>query len=182
MIFELDKKAAKQFIKFVSKEAEKDSPKIAPTPFFYEYEVDYKSTFSTIVGKYEMNINEAYVKRESFVTCTKSLGQILALINKPAANLLGIIIANLEFEANYIVLSEKDFISITNYSKQAFYSAISELVDKQVIRVTNKKSVYIINHNILFKGNIIDFTVKYKRKFPNGCITDETGRVIINGK
>lgn len=179
MLFELDKKAAKRFIKSVSKEAEIDSPKIAPTPFFYEYEIDSKVKFKEVIGRYEMAVSEKSIKRESFVTCTKSLGQILAFLSKPAANLLGIIIANLEFEANYIVMSEKDFISITNYSKQAFYSAVSELVDKQVIRLTNRKSIYIINHNILYKGNVSKFIGMYKAKFPDSCVTDETGRVII---
>lgn len=50
-----------------------------------------------------------------------------------------------------------------------------------VIKATTRKSVYIINHNIIFKGSIGDFIKEYNKYYENvDVIINEKGKVILN--
>lgn len=44
-----------------------------------------------------------------------------------------------------------------------------------------RKSVYIINHNIIFKGSIGDFIKEYNKYYENvDIIINDKGKVILN--
>lgn len=49
-----------------------------------------------------------------------------------------------------------------------------------VIKATTRKSVYIINHNIIFKGSIGDFIKEYNKYYENvDVIVNDKGKVVL---
>lgn len=45
---------------------------------------------------------------------------------------------------------------------------------------TNRKSVYVINHNIIFKGSIGDFIKEYNKYYENiDVIVNDKGKVVL---
>lgn len=49
-----------------------------------------------------------------------------------------------------------------------------------VIKATTRKSVYVINHNIIFKGSIGDFIKEYNKYYENiDVIVNDKGKVVL---
>lgn len=49
-----------------------------------------------------------------------------------------------------------------------------------VIKATTRKSIYIVNHNIIFKGSIGDFIKEYNKYYENiEVIINDKGKVIL---
>ena len=75
-------------------------------------------------------------------------------------------------------------------SIRSFYEGLSVIVRNEsphicsgdalkLLARTTKKSIYVVNHNIIFKGKLEKFIEIYKEKFPNPCELDSKGKVII---
>ena len=87
-------------------------------------------------------------------------------------------------------ISEKEFVNWSGISARSFYNAINALLrpalpypcagdNLALLAATTKKSIYVVNHNFIFRGNYDEFVTLYELKFPNGCKLDSKGRVII---
>lgn len=64
---------------------------------------------------------------------------------------------------------------------ETFYNGLNILYNFDVIKATTRKSVYIINHNIIFKGSIGDFIKEYNKYYENvDVIINDKGKVILN--
>lgn len=70
---------------------------------------------------------------------------------------------NIDFNSNVIKFTEKDIIDEYSISVETFYNGLNILYNFDVIKATTRKSVYIINHNIIFKGSIGDFIKEYNK-------------------
>lgn len=70
---------------------------------------------------------------------------------------------NIDFNSNVIKFTEKDIIDEYSISVETFYNGLNILYNLDVIKATTRKSVYIINHNIIFKGSIGDFIKEYNK-------------------
>lgn len=68
---------------------------------------------------------------------------------------------NIDFNSNVIKFTEKDIIDEYSISVETFYNGLNILYNFDVIKATTRKSVYIINHNIIFKGSIGDFIKEF---------------------
>lgn len=82
---------------------------------------------------------------------------------------------NIDFNSNVIKFTEKDIIDEYSISVETFYNGFNVLYNFDVIKATTRKSVYVINHNIIFKGSIGDFIKEYNKYYENI-------NVIINDK
>lgn len=57
---------------------------------------------------------------------------------------------------------------------------ISNMKYFDVIKATTRKSIYVINHNIIFKGSIGDFIKEYNKYYENiDVIVNDKGKVVL---
>ena len=169
---------------------------IIATPFTIDPE--YVDKHITI--KFESNIKEKefistakQVKLGNYCICMQSIGDMFPYWqNKSAyANLvIAYILKNIQLYGNYVEISEKEFVNWSGISARSFYNAINALLrpalpypcagdNLALLAATTKKSIYVVNHNFIFRGNYDEFVTLYELKFPNGCKLDSKGRVII---
>lgn len=58
------------------------------------------------------------------------------------------------YQNNVVDNNKKYIIDEYSISVETFYNGLNILYNFDVIKATTRKSVYIINHNIIFKGSI----------------------------
>ena len=69
---------------------------------------------------------------------------------------------------------------IQKLQKTSFYNAIADAIANKLIAKTTRKSIYVVNHNMIFKGNLGEFIAKYKIKYPNGAKVDSFGKILLS--
>ena len=194
--FSFETKANKRVKEIIADKSTNKVENIIATPFTIDPE--YVDKHITI--KFESNIKEKefistakQVKLGNYCICMQSIGDMFPYWqNKSAyANLvIAYILKNIQLYGNYVEISEKEFVNWSGISTRSFYNAINALLRPAVphpcagdnlalLAATTKKSIYVVNHNFIFRGNYDEFVTLYELKFPNGCKLDSKGRVII---
>lgn len=194
--FSFETKANKRVKEIIADKSTNKVENIIATPFTIDPE--YVDKHITI--KFESNIKEKefistakQVKLGNYCICMQSIGDMFPYWqNKSAyANLvIAYILKNIQLYGNYVEISEKEFVNWSGISARSFYNAINALLRPSVpypcagdnlalLAATTKKSIYVVNHNFIFRGNYDEFVTLYELKFPNGCKLDSKGRVII---
>lgn len=194
--FSFETKANKRVKEIIADKSTNKVENIIATPFTIDPE--YVDKHITI--KFESNIKEKefistakQVKLGNYCICMQSIGDMFPYWqNKSAyANLvIAYILKNIQLYGNYVEISEKEFVNWSGISARSFYNAINALLrpalpypcagdNLALLAATTKKSIYVINHNFIFRGNYDEFVTLYELKFPNGCKLDSKGRVII---
>lgn len=194
--FSFETKANKRVKEIIADKSTNKVENIIATPFTIDPE--YVDKHITI--KFESNIKEKefistakQVKLGNYCICMQSIGDMfLYWQNKSAyANLvIAYILKNIQLYGNYVEISEKEFVNWSRISARSFYNAINALLrpalpypcagdNLALLAATTKKSIYVVNHNFIFRGNYDEFVTLYELKFPNGCKLDSKGRVII---
>ena len=194
--FSFETKANKRVKEIIADKSTNKVENIIATPFTIDPE--YVDKHITI--KFESNIKEKefistakQVKLGNYCICMQSIGDMFPYWqNKSAyANLvIAYILKNIQLYGNYVEISEKEFVNWSGMSARSFYNAINALLrpalpypcagdNLALLAATTKKSIYVVNHNFIFRGNYDEFVTLYELKFPNGCKLDSKGRVII---
>lgn len=194
--FSFETKANKRVKEIIANKSTNKVENIIATPFTIDPE--YVDKHITI--KFESNIKEKEfistakrVKLGNYCICMQSIGDMFPYWqNKSAyANLIiAYILKNIQLCGNYVEISEKEFVNWSRISARSFYNAINALLrpalpypcagdNLALLAATTKKSIYVVNHNFIFRGNYDEFVTLYKLKFPNGCKLDSKGKVII---
>lgn len=194
--FSFETKANKRVKEIIADKSTNKVENIIATPFTIDPE--YVDKHITI--KFESNIKEKefistakQVKLGNYCICMQSIGDMFPYWqNKSAyANLvIAYILKNIQLYSNYVEISEKEFVNWSGISARSFYNAINALLrtalpypcagdNLALLAATTKKSIYVVNHNFIFRGNYDEFVTLYELKFPNGCKLDSKGRVII---
>lgn len=194
--FSFETKANKRVKEIIADKSTNKVENIIATPFTIDPE--YVDKHITI--KFESNIKEKefistakQVKLGNYCICIQSIGDMFPYWqNKSAyANLvIAYILKNIQLYGNYVEISEKEFVNWSGISARSFYNAINALLrpalpypcagdNLALLAATTKKSIYVVNHNFIFRGNYDEFVTLYELKFPNGCKLDSKGRVII---
>lgn len=194
--FSFETKANKRVKEIIADKSTNKIENIIATPFTIDPE--YVDKHITI--KFESNIKEKefistakQVKLGNYCICMQSIGDMFPYWqNKSAyANLvIAYILKNIQLYGNYVEISEKEFVNWSRISARSFYNAINALLrpalpypcagdNLALLAATTKKSIYVVNHNFIFRGNYDEFVTLYELKFPNGCKLDSKGRVII---
>lgn len=194
--FSFETKANKRVKEIIADKSTNKVENIIATPFTIDPE--YVDKHITI--KFESNIKEKefistakQVKLGNYYICMQSIGDMFPYWqNKSAyANLvIAYILKNIQLYGNYVEIPEKEFVNWSGISARSFYNAINALLrpalpypcagdNLALLAATTKKSIYVVNHNFIFRGNYDEFVTLYELKFPNGCKLDSKGRVII---
>ena len=194
--FSFETKANKRIKEIIADKSTNKVENIIATPFTIDPE--YVDKHITI--KFESNIKEKefistakQVKLGNYCICMQSIGDMFPYWqNKSAyANLvIAYILKNIQLYGNYVEISEKEFVNWSGISARSFYNAINALLrpalpypcagdNLALLAATTKRSIYVVNHNFIFRGNYDEFVTLYELKFPNGCKLDSKGRVII---
>lgn len=194
--FSFETKANKRVKEIIADKSTNKVENIIATPFTIDPE--YVDKHITI--KFESNIKEKefistakQVKLGNYCICMQSIGDMFPYWqNKSAyANLvIAYILKNIQLYGNYVEISEKEFVNWSGISARSFYNAINALLrpalpypcagdNLALLAATTKKSIYVVNHNFIFRGNYDEFVTLYELKFPNGYKLDSKGRVII---
>ena len=194
--FSFETKANKRVKEIIADKSTNKVENIIATPFTIDPEyVDKHITikFENNVKEKEFTSTAKQVKLGNYCICMQSIGDMFPYWqNKSAyANLvIGYILKNIQLYGNYVEISEKEFVNWSGISARSFYNAINALLrpalpypcagdNLALLAATTKKSIYVVNHNFIFRGNYDEFVTLYELKFPNGCKLDSKGRVII---
>lgn len=194
--FSFETKANKRVKEIIADKSTNKVENIIATPFTIDPE--YVDKHITI--KFESNIKEKefistakQVKLGNYCICMQSIGDMFPYWQNKSvyANLIiAYILKNIQLYGNYVKISEKEFVNWSGISARSFYNAINALLrpalpypcagdNLALLAATTKKSIYVVNHNFIFRGNYDEFVTLYELKFPNGCKLDSKGRVII---
>ena len=194
--FSFETKANKRVKEIIADKSTNKVENIIATPFTIDPE--YVDKHITI--KFESNTKEKefistakQVKLGNYCICMQSIGDMFPYWQNKSvyANLIiAYILKNIQLYGNYVEISEKEFVNWSRISARSFYNAINALLRPAVpypcagdnlalLAATTKKSIYVVNHNFIFRGNYDEFVTLYELKFPNGCKLDSKGRVII---
>ena len=194
--FSFETKANKRVKEIIADKSTNKVENIIATPFTIDPE--YVDKHITI--KFESNTKEKefistakQVKLGNYCICMQSIGDMFPYWQNKSvyANLIiAYILKNIQLYGNYVEISEKEFVNWSEISTRSFYNAINALLRPAVphpcagdnlalLAATTKKSIYVVNHNFIFRGNYDEFVTLYELKFPNGCKLDSKGRVII---
>lgn len=194
--FSFETKANKRVKEIIADKSTNKVENIIATPFTIDPE--YVDKHITI--KFESNIKEKeftstakQVKLGNYCICMQSIGDIFPYwLNKStyAGFIIGYILKHIQLYGNFVEIPEKEFVNWSGISARSFYNAINALLrpalpypcagdNLALLAATTKKSIYVVNHNFIFRGNYDEFVTLYELKFPNGCKLDSKGRVII---
>lgn len=194
--FSFETKANKRVKEIIADKSTNKVENIIATPFTIDPE--YVDKHITI--KFESNTKEKefistakQVKLGNYCICMQSIGDMFPYWqNKSvyAGFIIGYILKHIQLYGNYVEILEKEFVNWSGISTRSFYNAINALLRPAVpypcagdnlalLAATTKKSIYVVNHNFIFRGNYDEFVTLYELKFPNGCKLDSKGRVII---
>lgn len=194
--FSFETKANKRVKEIIADKSTNKVENIIATPFT----IDPKYVDKHITIKFESNIKEKefistakQVKLGNYCICMQSIGDMFPYWqNKSsyAGFIIGYILKHIQLYGNFVEIPEKEFVNWSGISARSFYNAINALLRPAVpypcagdnlalLAATTKKSIYVVNHNFIFRGNYDEFVTLYELKFPNGCKLDSKGRVII---
>ena len=194
--FAFETKANKKVKEIIADKTNSKLENIIATPFTIDPE--YVDKHITI--KFESNTKEKefistakQVKLGNYCICMQSIGDMFPYwLNKSAyaGLIIGYILKHIQLYGNFVEIPEKEFVNWSGISARSFYNAINALLrpalpytcagdNLALLAATTKKSIYVVNHNFIFRGNYDEFVTLYELKFPNGCKLDSKGRVII---
>jgi len=113
---------------------------------------------------------------------TRVLEPILPNLGKIALRVLWHIIFLLQPNSNCVKFSTYMADQIHGTQKSgATFKEVSKLEQYGLLRRTNHRSVYVVNHNLFFKGNLKEFAEKYKQLYGDKiCELTENGYVILD--
>lgn len=161
-------------------ETRKRLNKIVQSPF------EINNTLKTVYQNNVVDNNKKYIITRqdycrNFVTINIDFISNMKYFDKGANTIFIHICKNIDFNSNVIKFTEKDIIDEYSISVETFYNGLNVLYNFDVIKATTRKSVYIINHNIIFKGSIGDFIKEYNKYYENvDVIINDKGKVPIS--
>lgn len=155
---------------------------ILPSDFGFELEQLEQELLNTLgSGGNEYKLIRKVLKGKLYGIIDIRLELMRPKMTSCSSAIISYIIVNLPINCNYIEFTNKNISDFyKTFDGRTYTAAINELVNKKVIRLTNRKSLYIVNHNYIFKGNIIKFIENYNKKYENIVPSlDENGNIII---
>lgn len=136
------------------------------TSLFSIINTNYQITKRTIIGKqYTMIGNEFIIRKH--------------LLSRNAQILVDYICINIGWCSNAIIFKEEDVMNFHSMGRNEYYNALDELINVNLLRKTTRKSIYIINHNYIFRGSLSEFIQIYTVAYPNPTKVNEDGRIVI---
>lgn len=175
-------KCRNEFVEDISKTANKVSNNIIPSPFIVDrIKVQYQ-VFDDILNK--TIVKEYYVNRE--YGCVENyFSAISSNFSYSGLTILCKLIGLLQLNKNYLYLPTKVLEVLCKLDVKSVVKGINELIINKVLARTNRKGIYVVNHNIIFKGDYYKFEETYNKLFGKlnveDIIDNETNKVHIDG-
>lgn len=136
--------------------------KIVVSPFVNTRIKITKEEYDSTIKKHI--IHEYYINR-SF-SCIEDYFTYLSInFSISAFRVFHIISMLLDKDCNYVYVPIEVVETFYKTNKREVLKGINELISKNIIIRTNRKSFYVINHHIIFKGNVNDFEINYNKTF-----------------
>lgn len=171
---------AKAYINAGVEERKKKVAKILPSPFFHEPEFKDIEILKDDIKKMKV-FKGFYIKSGYTQISLNCLDIIDELADNPTiVRLIKYIAVNIEYDSNKIILSSSDenIIKIIK-APNNFSRYIDKLQEYNIIARTNKRGIYVVNHNMIFKGTYTTFIDDYMKIYPNSNIIIDDKKVII---
>lgn len=137
------------------------------TSLFNIINTNYQITKRTIIGKQFTMIGDDFIPTKH-------------LLSRGAQIIIDYICYNIAWCSNAIKFTKDDIFLFHKMDDHCYYRALDELININFLRKTTKKSIYIINHNYLFKGSLHDFVEIYRIAYPEPTKVNEDGKIIID--
>lgn len=171
---------AKAYINAGIEERKKKVDRILPSPFFYEPEFKDIEILKDDIQR--MKVFKGFYVKSGYtqisINCLEIIDELAD--NPNIIRFIKYIAANIEYNSNKIILSStnEDIIKIIKASNN-FSRYIDKLEEHHIVARTNKRGVYVVNHNMIFKGTYTTFVDDYMKIYPNSNITVDDNKVII---
>lgn len=149
---------------------------IAPTAFAVNKERIQKSLIDSTLNAINVTFNP--IKQEkNFIQTSRHWNYVALSANGVVRNMMISILDNLKANSNIVDVSDNQYATINS---RCYYRAILELEKQELIRLTNKKYVLIINHNDIFLGDFNKFCELYNEYYGDReVVVDGRGRIIL---
>lgn len=127
------------------------------------------------------NINKLGIKGRDCVGVAMEVLDKERYFNEAALHLFNYICRNLSYMSNVIEFTESSITEYYNIKPHTFYKALQTLYTANVLKPTTRKSVYIVNHNYIFRGNYTEFIQLYKEMYSDkDVIVNEDGKIVLD--
>ena len=149
---------------------------LAPTVFAVSKEITQKDIYSSTLNVINVNFNP--IKRiTGFIQTSYHWNYCLINISAQALCIVGSILDNLKANSNLVDISNNKY-AVSN--SRNYYRGVVELEKHNLIRLTNKKHIIVINHNDIFLGNFNRFCELYNDIYGDMEVSvDGRGRIIL---
>lgn len=173
-------KAAKRVREILSNRAAKLVENIGPTVFDTDIQIEDRtitSLFNIVNTNYQ--ITKKTIVGKPYVVLGIDLFYHKHLLSRNAQIIVDYICINIGWCSNAISFKEEDIMNFHSMGRNEYYNALNELIAINLLRKTTRKSIYIINHNYIFKGNLSDFVQIYSIAYPNPAKVNAEGKIVI---
>lgn len=127
------------------------------------------------------NINKLGIKGRDYVGVAMEVLDKERYFNEAALHLFNYICRNLSYMSNVIEFTESSITEYYDIKPHTFYKALQTLYTANVLKPTTRKSVYIVNHNYIFRGNYTEFIQLYKEMYSDkDVIVNEDGKIVLD--
>lgn len=149
---------------------------IVPTAFAVNKEHVQKDIIVDYLNRTTITFDR--IKREkSFIQTSYHWNYCLINISAQALCIVGSILDNLKANSNLVDISNNKY-AVSN--SRNYYRGVVELEKHNLIRLTNKKHIIVINHNDIFLGNFNRFCELYNDIYGDMEVAvDGRGRIIL---
>lgn len=134
---------------------------ISKVPYNQDMTIDYKEE-TTDKG---VIIRTPYITNRNYIMQDIKLANIMPLLSRPAILLINYIYIILKSNTNTVYIFVPEFLEYSGLKKSAYYAAIKELINNNIVYETGRSNRYIINIIYIFKGSIIKYISDYEKKF-----------------
>lgn len=174
-------KYAKSILNKKIEDTKKILAEIVPSPFFIERELIDSNIIESEAAR--IRVVQSFYERRGYTQMSTDLLTYMSYCNSnKLMNLICLIAIKLNFNSNKIVLksSSEDVKNIISNDSN-YYRYIAELEKQNIIRRTTKKNIYVVNHEMIFKGSYSDFIKTYLDTYKTTeAMLDSNGKVILD--
>ena len=174
-------KYAKSILNKKIEDTKKILAEIVPSPFFIERELRDSNIVESEAAR--IRVVQSFYERRGYTQMSTDLLTYMTYCNSnKLMNLISLIAIKLNFNSNKIILkgSSEDIKNIIS-DESNLHKYIIELEKQNIIRRTTKKNVYVVNHEMIFKGSYSDFIKTYLDTYKTtGVMLDSNGKVILD--
>lgn len=149
---------------------------LAPTTFFVSKEHTQKDILVDYLNHTTISFDKLKPEK-GFIQTSYHWNYVILNANSVVKNMMIAILDNLKTNSNIVDVSENQYFVSNN---RMYYRAIAQLEKQNIIRLTNKKYILVINHNDVFIGNFTKFCEVYNDTYGDKEVSvDGRGRIIL---